>query len=82
MNQVKNQNLWNFELGSQECMNVPIWTIIGFQQRNRQDSQNLNNDTFCRLPVVSAQCIIGLGKHPDTCILLNHDEDYYSQGYA
>ena len=33
--------------------------IIGFQQRDRQDSQKLNNDTFCRLPVVSSQCIIG-----------------------
>ena len=58
LKEVNNQNLWNFELGSHENMNVPIWIIIGFQQRDRQDSQNLNNDTFCRLPVVSAQCII------------------------
>ena len=62
MKQVNNQNVWNFELGSQENMNVPIWIIIGFQQQDRQDSQNLNNDTFCRLPVVSAQCIIGTEK--------------------
>ena len=55
MREVNNQNLWNFELG----INVPIWIIIGFQQRDRQDSQNLDNDTFCRLPVVSAQCNIG-----------------------
>ena len=33
MKDVKNQNLWNFELGSQENMNVPIWIIIGFQQK-------------------------------------------------
>ena len=32
MKEVNNQNLWNFELGSQENMNVPIWIIIGFQQ--------------------------------------------------
>ena len=57
--EVSIQNLWNFELGSQENMNVPIWINIGFQQQDRQDSQNLNNDTFCRLPVVSAQCVIG-----------------------
>ena len=63
-------------------MNVPTWIIIGFQQRNRQDSQNLKNDTFCRLPVVSAQCIIGTGKYFDTGIFLIHDEDYYSQGFA
>ena len=62
MKQVNNQNVWNFELGSQENMNVPIWIVIGFQQQDRQDSQNLSNDTFCRLPIVSAQCIIGTEK--------------------
>ena len=62
MKEVNNQNLWNFELGSQDSMNVPIWIIIGFQQQDRQDSQKLNNDTFCRLPIVSAQCIIGTEK--------------------
>ena len=81
MKQVNNQNVWNFELGSQANMNVPIWIIIGFQQQDRQDSQNLNNDTFCRLPVVSAQCIIGTEKYPDAGILLNYDDDDYSQGY-
>ena len=81
MKELNNQNLWNFELGSHENMNVPIWIIIGFQQRDRQDSQNLNNDTFYRLPVVSAQCIIGTEKYPDAGILLNYDDDDYSQGY-
>ena len=81
MKEVDNQNLWNFELGGQEKMNVPIWIIIGFQQQDRQDSQNLNNDTFCRLHVVSAQCIIGTKKYPDAGILLNYDDDNYSQGY-
>ena len=81
MKQVNNQNVWNFELGSHENMNIPIWIIIGFQQQDRQDSQNLNNDTFCRLPVVSAQCIIGTEKYPDAGILLNYDDDDYSQGY-
>ena len=81
MKEVNNQNLWNFDLGSQENMNVPIWIIIGFQQQDRQDSQNRNNDTFCRLPVVSAQCIIGTEKYPDTSILSNYDDDDYSQGY-
>ena len=80
MKEVNNQNLWNFELGSQESMNVPLWIILGFQQRDRQDSQNLNN-IFCRLPVVSAQCIIGTEKYPDAGILLDYDDDDYSQGY-
>ena len=83
MKEVNIQSLWNFELSSQESMNVPIWIIIGFQPRDRQDSQNFKNDTFCRLPVTSAQCIIGTQKHPDSDILLNYDDvDYYSQGYG
>ena len=80
MKEVNNQNLWNFELGSQENMNVLIRIIIGFQQQDRQDSQNLKNDTFFRLPVVSAQCVIGTENYPDTGIVLNYDDDY-SQGY-
>ena len=80
MKEVNNQKLWNFELGSHENMNVLIWIIIGFQQRDRQDSQNLNDDTFCRLPVVSAQCVIGTEKNPDLGILLNYDDEDYSQG--
>ena len=81
MKEVNNQNLWNFELGSHENLNVPVWIIIGFQQQDRQDSQNLNNDAFCRLPVVSALCVLGTEKNPDTVILLNYDDDDYSQGF-
>ena len=81
MKEVNNQNVWNFELDSQENMNVPIWVIIGFQQQDRQDSQNLNNDTFCRLPVVSAQCVNATENYADAGILINYDDDDYSQGY-
>ena len=81
MKEVSNQKLWNFELGSQENMKVPIWTFIGFQQQDRQDSQNLNIDTFCRLPIVSAQCVIGTEKYTDAGVLLNYGDDDYSQGY-
>ena len=41
----------------------------------------MNNDTFCRLPVVSAQCIIGKEKYPDAGILVNYNDDDYIQGY-
>ena len=82
MEEVNNQNQWNFELGSQESMNVPIWNIIGFQQRDRQDSQNLYNDSFYRGPITGAQGIIGTEKYPDAGIILNYDDDDYSQGYA
>ena len=82
MKEENNQKLWKFELGSQESMNVPLWIVIGFQQQDRQDSQNLNIDTFCRLPVVSAECIIGKEKHPDRGVSLNYDDDDYAQGYS
>ena len=81
MEEVNNRNLWKFELGSHENTNVPIWIIIRFQQRDKQGSQNLNNDTFRRLPVVSAQSVIGTEKYPDAGKLLNYDDDDYSQGY-
>ena len=82
LKEVKNRNLWNFELGSQENMNVPIWINIGFQQQDRQDGQNLNNDSFCRLPVTSCQCLIGTKNYLDAGVLSNYDDDDNSQGYS
>ena len=70
-----------FDLGSQESMNVPLWIYIGFQQ-DQQDSQKLKNDAFCRLNVTSCQCIFGNKKHPESCILLNYDDDDYFQAYG
>ena len=81
MKEVNTQSLWTFELGTQEGINVPIWIYVGFQQNDQQHDQNLKNDTFCRLPIVSAQCIIGNEKYPDVGKLLNYDDDDYSQGY-
>ena len=80
MKEVNTQNLWSFELGTQEGVNAPIWIIVGFQQRKRQDSQKLANDTFYGPPVTSAQCIIGTKKYPDSAILLNYDKDDHSRG--
>ena len=82
MKEVNNRNLWNFEIGGQESMNVLVWIFIGFQQRDRQDSQNLNNDTSCRITVVSAQCVIGTDKIADTELIRNYDDDEHSQGYS
>ena len=69
-------------MGTQEGVNVLIWIFIGFQQSDRQHDQKLNNDTFYTLPVTSAQCIIRTEKYPDSGILLNCDDDDYSQGYS
>ena len=78
---VNNQNLSSFELGCQESLNVSVWIIVGFQ-RSYRHSQNLNNDTFCRLPVTSAQCVIGKEKYPDAGIFFNCDDDDCSQVYG
>ena len=37
---------------------------------------------FYRLPVTSAECIIGNGKYSDAGIILSYDDDDFSQGYA
>ena len=82
MKEVNTQNFWTFELGTQEGINIPTWIFVAFQQNDRQHDQNLNNDTFVRLPVISAQVVIGTERYPDSAILLNYDDDDYSRGYA
>ena len=42
----------------------------------------MNNDSFYRPPITSAQCTIGTEKYPDSAILLNYNDDHYSQGYG
>ena len=39
-------------------------------------------NTFVRLPVLSAQVVIGTERYPDSAILKNHDDDDYCQGYG
>ena len=82
MKEVKTQNFWTFEFGTQEGINIPTWVFVAFQQNDRQHDQNLNNDTFVRLPVISAQVVIGTERYPDSGISLNYDDDDYSQGYG
>ena len=81
MKEVNTQKYRSFELGTQKGIKIPIWIIVGFQQRDRQDSQNLNNDTFYRPPVSSCQCIIVTERYSDNSILLNYDDYDCSQGY-
>ena len=82
MKEVNTQKFWTSELRSQECVNVRIWSFVGFQQRDGQDSQTLNNDTFCRPPVTIAQYLISTEKNPDAGMLLNYDDNDYTQGYG
>ena len=82
LKEVNTQIFWTFELGTQEGINIPTWIFVGFQQNDRQHDQNLNNDTFVRLPVISAQVVIGTERYPDSSILINYEDDDYSQGYG
>ena len=82
MKEVNTQNFWTFELGTQEGISIPTWIFAVFQQNDRQHDQNLNNNTFVRLPVISAQVVIRTERYPDSGILLNYDDDDYSQGYG
>ena len=82
MKEVNTQNLWTFELATQEGISVPVWIFVTFQQNDRQNDQKLNSDTFYRPLVTTAQCIIGTEKYPDSSISLNYNDDDYSQGYG
>ena len=80
MKAINTQNFWTYKLGIQEGINVPIGVFVVFQQVDRKNDRNLNNDTFVRLPVMSAQVVIGTERYPDTGILLNYNDNDYSQG--
>ena len=69
MKEVNTQKFWTFELGTQEGINIPTWVFVAFQQNDREHEQNLNNDTSVRLPVISAQVVIGTERYPDSTIL-------------
>ena len=80
--EVNTQNYWTFQLGTQEGTNIPLWIFTILRQNDRENDRNLINDSFCRLPVTSAHCIVGTERYPDSAILSNYDDDDYSQGYG
>ena len=59
MKEVNAKSLWTFELGAGSGIDVPISIIVRFQQRDRDNSAKLNNNTFYRPLVSSAKCITG-----------------------
>ena len=81
MEEVNTQKLCNFKLGTQEGIELPIWIFVSFQQIDRQDSQNLHNNSPHKPTVSSAHVVIGTERYLDNSLLLNYDDDGYSQGY-
>ena len=58
----KGTKKWFFELGVGIGVNVPIYVIIGFQQRDLLNSRLQRNDAFFTLPIKNAQINIGTEK--------------------
>ena len=40
LKELNTQNLWTFQLGTLQGINVPIWIFVGFQEQDREHSQN------------------------------------------
>ena len=78
---VNTNSNWTIELGS-SGESTPSFIIVGFQARNKVDSQTHDNATFDRLPISSGVCKIGSEKYPDDGIECDYDRDKYDQAYS
>ena len=86
---VNTNSSWTFELGNaggdryrSSGIESPTFVIVGFQARNKIDSQVHDNAVFDRLPISNAVCKIGSEKHPDDGIECDYDRDKYDQAYS
>ena len=75
---VNTNNNWTFELGNSGEL-TPSFIIVGFQARNKTDSQTHDKAIFDRLPVSNAVCKIGSENYPDDGIECDYDRDKYDQ---
>ena len=55
--------------------------VVGFQDRNKIDSQTHNNSVFEQLPISNAVCKIGSEKYPVDAIDSDYTRDKYDQAY-
>ena len=78
---VNTNNNWTFELGN-IGESTPSFIIVGFQARNKVDSQTHDNAIFDRLPISNAVCKIGSENYPDDGIECDYDRDKYDQAYS
>ena len=82
MKDATTENNRTFELGVGDGIDIPIYVIVGFMQRDQFNQQHQNNDTFYTPSVVNAQCIIGSEKFSDAGISCNYAIDQCSQAYG
>ena len=84
---VNTNNNWSFELGmatgaSQSSGLPPTYVIVGFQNRNKIESQTHDKATFDSLPISSAVCTIGSENYTDNMITCDYDRDNYHEAYV
>ena len=79
---VNTNSNWTFEIGNSNNESCPTFVIVGFQARNKIDSQVHDNAVFDRLPISNAVCKIGSEKYPDDGIECDYDRDKYDQAYS
>ena len=59
-------------MGSAETIKAAVGFVEGFQQRDLLNEQTVQNDTFHRFRVISADFNIGIANHPDGGIVFNY----------
>ena len=82
MKDVTTKNNFTFELGVVDGIDIPVYAIVGFMQRDQFSQQHQNNDTFHRPSVVNAPCIIGSEIFPDAGINCIYASEKNSQAYG
>ena len=66
---------WTSEAGLESRVNVPIFVLVGFLQKDQFNQQHQIIDTFYTPSVVSAQRFIGIEKYQDGGIGCIHTFD-------
>ena len=77
---VNTNNNWTFVLGK-SGESTPTIVIVGFQARNKIDSQTHENSIFDQLPISNAVCKKGSEKNPVDGIESDYDRDNYREAY-
>ena len=77
---VNTNNNWTFDLGN-SGESTPSFVIVGFQARNKIDSQTHHNAIFDRLRISNAVCKIGSEKNPVDGNECDYDRDNCSEAY-
>ena len=73
-------NNWSFDLEN-SGESTPTFVTVGFQARNKIDSQTHDNAIFDRLPISNAVRKIGSEKYPFDGIECDYDRDDYREAY-